>query len=180
MYRWSNVNSVGEHAVCRLLVRVGYHEARTPGGGVYRRQLDELAGYLEDIEERLNDDCIRGNDNLDRFDDPYLRGDLTDDILEAMQNVVIYTSQEQVPTAYRDTSRLCDPSFGVTPPDRSWVGICREIGADELTLLHELYHYAAADDWGSEERAFAISNCDPVTGRGGCYASDDYCAGLRD
>lgn len=119
-------------AVARILVRVGYHNASTPAV-VYRGELNRLRGYLESIEEVLNDDCIRNNENLDHFDDPYLRGDLTDDILTAMQDVVIYTRKEQLPSAYLETSRLCKCrdldgrgcAYGETPDDRSFVAICR-------------------------------------------------------
>jgi len=154
-------------AVARILVRVGYHNARTPGGGVYRGDLNRLRDYLENIEELLNDGCIRNNADLDRFEDPYLRGGLTDDILAAMQGVVIYTSREQLPSAYRETSDLCGCvpcdgqdccTYGETADDQSWVAICRSIGADDLTLLHELYHYTRGDQGRvAEDKAAAIS-----------------------
>jgi hypothetical protein len=63
-------------------------------------------------------------------------------------------------------SRLCEVTsegsfYGVTPRDRSFVGICLAIGADAMPLLHELYHYAATRDNGNEEKAFQVSS--------GCY-----------
>jgi hypothetical protein len=142
-------------AYCKAAV--GYHAASTPAGAVYVSELDLLRRYLEDLEARLVRGCIRNNTDLDRFGDPYLRGSLTDDILAAMREVLILTGREKLPTLYR-TSRLCEPgNYGSTPSDRAFVAICREMSADALTLLHELYHYAAARDNGNEDKAFAVS-----------------------
>jgi hypothetical protein len=136
---------------------VGYHAASTPAGGVFESEVERIRRDLEDIDRRLRGGCIRDNTDLDRFGDPYLRGALTDDVLNAMRNVLVYIGPEKLPTIHR-TSRLCEPGvYGVTPMDRSFVAICRAIDADSLTLLHELYHYAATRDNGNEEKAFAVS-----------------------
>lgn len=136
---------------------VGYHAASTPAGGVPESEVAGIRRDLEDIERRLLGGCIRDNTELDAFGDPYLRGALTDDILAAMQDVLVYTGPEKLPTAHR-ASRLCEGGrYGVTPSDRSFVAICRALDADSLTLLHELYHYAATRDNGNEEKAFAVS-----------------------
>jgi hypothetical protein len=43
---------------------------------------------------------------------------------------------------------------------RSWLGICLEIGADDLTLLHELYHLTTHNNGEMEEmKAYAVSMC---------------------
>jgi hypothetical protein len=136
---------------------VGYHAASTPAGGVFAREVEAIRRDLEDVDRRLRGGCIRDNTDLDRFGDPYLRGDLTDDILNAMRDVLVYIGPEKLPTSHR-ASGLCESGvYGVTPRDRSFVAICRALEADSLTLLHELYHYAAARDNGSEAKAFAVS-----------------------
>ena len=137
---------------------VGYHAACTPAGGVFASEVAAIRRDLEDIDRRLRDGCIRNNTDLDRFGDPYLRGALTDDILSAMQSVLVYIGPEKLPTAHRE-SRLCADGrvYGVTPRDRSFVAICRALRADSLTLLHELYHYAATSDNGNEDKAAAVS-----------------------
>lgn len=137
---------------------VGYHTASTPAGGVLASEVAAIRRDLEDIDRRLRGGCIRDNTALDTFGDAYLRGALTDDILAAMQNVLVYIGPEKLPTAHQ-MSRLCEGGtvYGVTPRDRSFVAICRAIRADSLTLLHELYHYAATRDNGNEEKAVAVS-----------------------
>jgi hypothetical protein len=149
-------------AVVYTKVRVGYHDASTPAGGIPEAEVRRIRGELEDNDRRLNAGCIRNNDELDRFGDPYLRGQLTDDILAAMRQVLIITDRDRLPSRYRETARLCtDGVYGEVPTDKAYLAICREVGADELTLLHELYHYAAIRDSGNEFKAEAIST--------GCY-----------
>ena len=154
----------------RLLSNVGYENVVTPSGPAYRSDMSRIRRHFESLEERLRDGCIRDAEELDCFGDPYLRGDLTDDILEAMQDVIVHYTLDTIPEAYTqsgpqlcqcpETGGECDGGccvFGLVPADRTWASICDVAGANELTLLHEMYHYAADHDWESEPKAFAVS-----------------------
>lgn len=178
-------------------IRVGYHDATVPGAPVRESDLGLIRGYLEEIDRRLNDNVLTNlPDYIEEFnrripeehadarfpnftDMEYLSGgvgtgNLTDDILAAMQNVLIYISANTMPRGYRpgtitrpDRRALCEEFvaddggvariMGIST--REWVSICRDGGADGLTLLHELFHYASASNNESEARAFAISMC---------------------
>ena len=90
-----------------------------------------------------------------------------------MQNVLIYINPNTMPRGYRpgtitdpDRDALCAEVirngrvghvYGKST--RHWVSICLDIGANDLTLLHELFHYASTSNNESEARAFAISMC---------------------
>ena len=169
-------------------IRVGYHNATTPGAPVRQRDLDRIRGYLEDAGRRLNEDALT---NLPEYvvdynsrvpageafpefaDMAYLSGgvgtgNLTDDILAAMQNVLVYIAAETMPRGWRPGTiviagrrALCDGTAGTIYgiSTREWVSICVDARADELTLLHELFHHASVSNNGDEARAFAISMC---------------------
>lgn len=175
-------------------IRVGYHDATVPGAPVRERELELIREYLEEIDRRLNDNVLANlSDYIEEFnsrvpagarfpdfdDLEYLSGgvgtgNLTDDLLAAMRDVLIYLSPGTMPRGYRpgtieDSERraLCEE---FTADDgnmarvwgkstREWVSICVEAGADDLTLLHELFHHASTSNNGSEARAFAVSMC---------------------
>ena len=106
-------------------------------------------------------------------------GSLADDILTSMRDVLIYVKPNTMPRGYRpgttsgDVHALCErwvctpeglecwsagrTYYSATDPDCNWIAICFEDGADDLTLLHELYHYAAGS--GDEMKAVAVSCC---------------------
>lgn len=175
-------------------IRVGYHRATVPGAPVRQRDLDRVRGYLEEIDRTLNANALT---NLEAFiaefnrrvpagarfpvfgDIDYLgggvgTGSLTDDILSAMQDVLIYLSAATMPRGWRPGTivtagrrALCEEvsrdgevvGSVLGTATREWVSICLEGGADGLTLLHELFHYASTSNNGDEARAFAISMC---------------------
>ena len=101
-------------------------------------QVERLADSLRDVEQRVSGGCIRNNVGLDRFDDPYLRGNLSDDILQTMKTVTLYTSDEHIPNVTPGT--ICEGSVGYTSGDPKYILMCLSRGADGLTLLHELEH----------------------------------------
>lgn len=174
-------------------IRVGYHDATVPGAPVRESDLDLIRGYLEEIDRRLNDNVLTNlPDYIEEFnsrvpagagfpdfaDMEYLSGgvgtgNLADDILTAMQDVLIYISPATMPRGYRpgtitDAERraLCEEYehdgrtatvYGKST--REWVSICLDRGADDLTLLHELFHYASTSNNGNEARAAAVSMC---------------------
>lgn len=167
-------------------IPVGYHRATVPGAPVRQRDLDVVRGYLEEVDRRLNDNALTNlpafiadfnarvpdDDRFPDFDDmDYLSGgvgtgSLTDDILSAMQDVLIYVSADTMPRGWRpgtivdpDRGALCEDGRVYGKTTREWVSICLDIGADDLTLLHELFHYASTSNNGDEARAFAISMC---------------------
>lgn len=155
-------------------IPVGYHTATVPGAPVREADLRLVRGYLEEIDRRLNDNVLTtlpayiadfnsrvpAGDGFPAFGDiAYLSGgvgtgNLTDDILSAMQNVLIYIGAYTLPRGYRPVG---PGVYGKST--REWAGIMRERGADGLTLLHELFHYASTFNNGSEARAFAVSMC---------------------
>ena len=111
-------------------------------------------------------------DNMDYLSGGVGTGNLTDDILDAMHDVLIYIRAGSMPRGYRPGTitgsgrrALCEtwtedgtePTiFGIST--REWVSICRDVG-DDLTLLHGLFHYAATAHNDDELRAYAISMC---------------------
>ncbi len=146
-------------------------------------RLVNLAAFIE----RWNAAAPSGAQLPTEFDDmeyltgPVGSGTLADDMLTAMRSVLIYLKPYTLPLGYRPGS-ITDPTFHTlceaygcngstctvyghtiwrnSHPDRSWVGICKEIGADELTLLHELYHYTTHHEGSIEEaKAVAVSWC---------------------
>lgn len=173
-------------------IRVGYYDAAVPGAPVRERDLRLIRGFLEDIDRRLNDNVLTGLpdfvaeanrrepgvfpvfDDMDYLSGGVGTGNLTDDILAAMQDVLIYISADSMPRGHRpgtitDPARraLCEEVvrdgavvgtvYGKST--REWVSICIASDADELTLLHELFHYASTSNNGDEARAFAVSMC---------------------
>jgi hypothetical protein len=165
-------------------IPVGYHDAAVPGAPVRESSLELIRGYLEEIDRRLNDNALanlpvyieefnsRNPGTFPDFDDmDYLSGgvgtgSLADDILDAMRNVLIYIGPETMPRGYRpgtitvpDRTALCEGGTVFGKSTREWVSICLGIDADDLTLLHELFHYASTSNNGDEARAFAISMC---------------------
>jgi hypothetical protein len=170
-------------------IPVGYHDASMPGAPVTERDLRMVRGFLEDIDSRLRSNVLTTlPDYIDRWnrdapdsafpnfsDMSYLSGavgtgNLADDILSAMRDVLIYIhphtmTRGQRPGTITDPDRraLCERSSGggavFGRATREWVSICTEAGGDELTLLHELFHYASRSNNGNEARAFAVSLC---------------------
>jgi hypothetical protein len=169
-------------------IRVGYHNATVPGAPVRQRDLDRIRGYLEDVDRRLNANALTNlpayladfnsrvpaGEGFPDFDDiAYLSGgvgtgNLTDDILAAMENVLVYIAADTMPRGWRSGTivragrrALCDSTdgtiYGIST--RDWVSICVDAGADGLTLLHELFHHASTSNNGDEARAFATSMC---------------------
>ncbi len=131
---------------------------------------------LPDFVDEWNRTCPDPDYRLPEFDDmEYLSGRigtgcLADDILTAMRNVLIYIKPCTMPRGYRPGTivagsgrrALCDSSgsgtvYGIST--RNWVSICLETGADALTLLHELFHYASTSHNDNEMRAIAVSCC---------------------
>jgi len=101
-------------------------------------------------------------------------GNLADDMLDTMRSMLVYLKPHTLPNGYRPGTvtdpgfrTLCDAGeiYGKTiwfrdHPDRSWLGICLELGADDLTLLHELYHLTTHSEGDDEElKAYAVSWC---------------------
>jgi len=185
--------SADDREVLYSKIPVGYHSASLPGAPVKENDLRRIRLDLEEIDRRLNDNVLT---NLPEYiaewnrrvpeqpfpsfsDMAYLSGavgsgNLADDILNAMRDVLIYIYPHTMPRGYRpgtitDPGRraLCERVevdgeskivvFGKST--REWVSICHEGGADDLTLLHELFHYASTSNNGDEARAFAVSLC---------------------
>jgi len=143
--------------------------------------LEDLPSFIE----RWNISCPDEDYRFPEFTDmDYLSGrvgsgSLAEDILAAMRDVLIYVKAHTLPRGYRpgttsgDDYALCETwactpeggecsivgktYYSPTDPDCNWIGICRGIGADVLTLLHELYHYATGS--GDEAKAVAVSCC---------------------
>lgn len=167
-------------------IPVGYHDATVPGAPVKESDLALIQGYLDEIDHRLNDNVLTNlPDYIEEYnsrvpaeysfpdfgDMDYLSGgvgtgNLTDDILNAMQDVLIYIDAYTMPRGHRpgtitdpDIRALCDEDSVYGKSTREWVSICLDIGANALTLLHELFHYASTSNNQDEARAFAISMC---------------------
>ncbi|MGD9676334.1 MAG: hypothetical protein AB7V19_06585 [Candidatus Bipolaricaulia bacterium] len=149
-----------DHGTAKATIRVlpkiaiGYKDAVCIGcmpciSCGHSSELERLKLLLQEVEAKLRAGCIRNNTNLDRFNDPYLRGALTDDMLAAMATLVIYPDDCEVPDASGAT--VCDTGYGYTPGSKDYLMICLRKGADGLTLLHELEHYV--DPRTSECRA---------------------------
>ncbi len=126
-------------------VWVGYHTAVCVGCSPCQEcgrtsEAERIGAILREIDGKLSAGCITNNTELDRFNDPYLRGALTADILSAMRTLVIYPASTYMPDLGART--MCERgSYGYTPGDKTYVMICLREGADGLTLLHELEHY---------------------------------------
>ena len=136
---------------------------------------------------RMVDFCEYWNDHVGdpeyivNFSDiDYLSGaeghdSLTDDMLAALRSnpLIIYPRNMSMPRTFRRDAyftgehSLCDENvYGITYGDSDhrpagtfadWTALCFEIGADEVTLAHELFHYAARMNWSSETRPYLIS-----------------------
>ena len=179
----------------------GYHSSRTPAGGsIYESELAQVRRYLEQAESAIRTDrLVHLADFIERWnavappgyqvpaldDMAYLSGavgsgTLADDMLSAMQSMLVYLKPYTLPRGYRPGT-ITDPSFhtlceeyacnghtctavGKTiwhdaHPERSWLGICLEIGADDLTLLHEIYHYTTHRYGDTEEMKATVISC---------------------
>jgi hypothetical protein len=143
--------------------------------------LVDLPGFVDEwnstIEERIGrgelpesarDYMFPEFDDMDYLSGRVGTGSLADDILSAMDNVLIYIKSYTLPRGYRPGTlpagrrALCDEVYGRAyhsdaHPDCDWVAVCLDIDADALTLLHELYHYATGS--GNEFKAVAVSSC---------------------
>ncbi len=99
-------------------------------------------------------------------------GGLADDMLSALENLIIYTKTSHLPRTFRhdeffdrENSRLCEETSGITygaitrTPGSfaEWIAICRDAGADDGTIIHEMFHYTAREHFESEDRAFLVS-----------------------
>jgi len=166
---------------------VGYHDAKCPAGGtIYTTQLDDVRGMLDEIDTLLRADRLtdlpafitRWNEaappefTVDEAlpDLAYLSGsvgsgNLADDMLVAMQRILVYLHAHTMPRTFRpgtipagsDRRPLCDGGRVFGKSTRHWVAICYDIGADSLTLAHELFHYASTSHNDDERRAVLIS-----------------------
>ena len=164
---------------------VGYHHAKCPAGGsIYTTELDNVRDMLVDIDGLLRanrladlpafitrwnavvrDELIVGElEDIDYLSGRVGTGRLADDMLTAMEDILIYLKPHTLPRGFRpstippgsDRRPLCD-AVGVST--RNWVAICTDIrvGADALTLAHELFHYASTSHNDNEMRAILIS-----------------------
>ncbi len=174
-----------DHEYHYAKIPVGYHDAAVPGAPVYEGELELIRGYLEEIHDRLSANVLTGlpvyidefngrvgnpSDRFPVFDDmAYLSGEvgtgnLTDDILNHMRELLVYITPYTLPRGYRPgtlasgASTICGGSV-LGKSTREWVALCIASGADDLTLLHELFHHASRSHNESELRAFAISMC---------------------
>ncbi|ABK15384.1 hypothetical protein [Methanothrix thermoacetophila] len=141
----------------------------------WNRTIEERIGRGE-LSESARDYMLPEFDDMDYLSGRVGTGSLADDILSAMENVLIYIKPYTLPRGYRagtlppERHALCDCVYGRTyhspgHPDCNWIAVC--IGrvscnghtgsADALTLLHELYHHATGS--GDEMRAVAVSCC---------------------
>jgi hypothetical protein len=98
-------------------------------------------------------------------------GGLADHLLAAMEEVIIYTQASQLPRTYRpdehfesSNSRLCEaPGITYGSDSRSagtfgeWIAVCRESDASDMTIIHELFHYASAENYKLEDPAYLLS-----------------------
>ena len=174
-----------DHEMIYNTAEMGYHHAKCPAGGsIYTSELDDIRDMLVDIEA-----CLRANrladlpafitrwnaaapadyrvgelEDMDYLSGRVGTGNLSDDMLTAMENVLIYLKPHTLPRGFRagtipsgsDRRPLCDAGiYGLST--RNWVAICTAIGADALTLAHELFHYASTSHNGNEMRAILIS-----------------------
>lgn len=142
----------------------------------WNSRLEERLDIPSDVRERYR---FPEFDDMDYLTGHVGSGSLADDILAAMSDVLIYVKPHTLPRGYRpgtttgDEHALCEvwvctpderectvmgkTYYSATHPDCNWIAICLERYADDLTLLHELYHYATGS--GNEQRAVAISCC---------------------
>lgn len=182
--------------------RVGYGHAAVPNDpALSADDIAAVGRYLEDIgdwvranglanfiryadywNENVRSDPDWSDDYLFNDGDPapdayYLRatvgaGGLADDVLEAMDDMMIYVRPGHLPRTFRpdvhfdpENSRLCEEAVGMTyglnPRDPGtygeWIALCLEGGADDMTLCHELFHYASRENYQMEDRAFLMS-----------------------
>ncbi|HOK57630.1 MAG TPA: hypothetical protein PK659_01080 [Methanothrix sp.] len=150
--------------------------------------LEDLPDFVEEWNSTIEERIGRGElpesardykfpefDDMDYLSGRVGSGSLADDILSAMENVLIYIKPYTLPRGYRagtlpsNRKALCDCVYGRTflspHPDCSWIAVCtggvscgsHTGSADALTLLHELYHYATGSS--DEKRAVAVSCC---------------------
>ena len=167
-------------------IPVGYHDATIAGSPINQRDLDLVRGYLEEVEGKLRDDVLTNlpdyieeynslvpeEHHFPDFDDmEYLSaavgtGGLADDILDAMRGVMIYIDPHTMPRGWRpgtitdpDRKALCESDRVYGKSTRNWISVCLKIGAADMTLLHELFHYASTSNNRDCLRAFAVSMC---------------------
>jgi len=173
--------------------RVGYHDARCPAGGsIDTDEMADVRAELEEVEGLLRADALH---DLPTFVEEWNRdappgyqfgsfdlgmdylsgrvgtGSLADDILSAMQEVLIHIKPDTLPRGHRpgtttgtDRPDACSEYvvgrtyYSFDHPDCNYLLVCRNNGADALTLLHELYHYATGMG-DSDGAAVAVSCC---------------------
>jgi len=189
--------------------RVGYGHAAVPNDPmVSAADVAHVCDWLESVDRWLRADGLRDftryteywntnvladpefpddivfNGGLPADDADYMcarvgTGGLADDMLDAMDSVLVYTRAGHLPRTWRpdshfdpDNIRLCDPAYGITLGSTTrapgtyadWLALCLDI-ADDMTLAHELFHYAAQQHFTSEDRAYLLSYL---------YTSDTY------
>ena len=176
--------SASDREMLYAKIPIGYHDATIPGAPVKQSDLDLIRGYLEEVEGKLRDNVLTSlpdyiedynslvpeENHFPEFDDmEYLSGavgtgSLSDDILNAMRGVLIYIDPYTMPRGWRpgtitvsDRKALCEDDRVYGKSTREWISLCLRIGADDLTLLHELFHYASSSNPESNPRAFAVS-----------------------
>jgi hypothetical protein len=137
--------------------------------------LSNLPDFVADFNSRVPpSEAFPEFDDMEYLSGAVGTGGLADDLLDAMRDVLIYIGADTMPRGWRPGTitevrrrALCadvvrdgevvGSIYGIAT--RQWVSICLPNGADELTLLHELFHYASTSNNDDEARAFAISMC---------------------
>ena len=177
--------AVQDHEMIYHTINVGYHHAKCPAGAsIYRDEVAVVREMLDTIDTYLRANRLADlPDFIDRWnavapasaivgawsDMAYLSGvvgsgNLADDMLAAMQDVLIYIKPQTLPRGYRpgtvppDSGRhvLCeDEVWGLAT--NNWVSVCGADPLNDLTLAHELFHYASASHNEDELRATVIS-----------------------
>jgi len=154
--------STRETEVLYSKIPVGYHDASMPGAPVTQRDLNKVRGFLQIIESRLNSNVLTTlpayieqwnreapESAFPNFSDmSYLSGavgtgNLADDILSAMRDVLIYIYPRIMPRGHR-TGTITDPGRRALCERRSeggavfgkatheWFSICTEAGGMSL------------------------------------------------
>lgn len=141
----------------------------------WNRTIEERIGRGE-LPEYARDYMLTDFSDMDYLSGRVGTGSLADDILSAMENVLIYIKPYTLPRGYRAGTlpsgrrALCDCLYGRTfyadgHPDCNWIAVCtggvscdgHTGSADAITLLHELYHYATLS--GDEAKATVVACC---------------------
>jgi hypothetical protein len=176
---------IQDHEMIYRTVEVGHHHAKCPAGAtinteeveIVREMLETIDTYLRanrladlpDFLERWNaaapDHAIVGDwSDMDYLSGAIGSGTLADDMLSAMQNVLVYIKAETLPRGWRpgtipptaDRYVLCeDGVWGLSTSN--WVAVCGADPLNDLTLAHELFHYASTSHNEDELRATVVS-----------------------